>query len=135
VASPVKPHSVNQILYFGTGTAVPIAHGKGFSINVSTQFADSTSWGDSFQTQKPGVIQATGQLMRHYVHADTNVRAAAMGRLVGKFYWYPDRTEPGDYVWWTGYLGGGGAAGGSLNEIIGETYDIVFDSQPVWVAT
>ena len=126
-------HSVNQILYFGTATASPVSEGKGFSINTSTQFADDTSWGDTFQTQKPGIIQATAQLMKHYDHAETALRGAADNRTEGNFYWYQDRADATNYVYWTGYVSGGGIAAGSLNEIIGTTYDSVFSSQPTWV--
>lgn len=128
-----KPHSLKQILYFGTGVATPIAHGKGFSINTSSQFADQSSWGDTFQTQKPGLIQATAQLLKHYDHAEESIHEASQSNLLGNFYWYPDRGVPGDYWYWTGYITGGGPQGGSLNEIIGQTYDIVFETQPVKV--
>lgn len=126
-------HSVNQILYFGTGVATPVSEGKGFSINTSTQFADDTSWGDTFQTQQPGIIQATAQLMKHYDHAETALANASQERALGKFYWYQDRSDSANYVYWTGYISGGGVQAGSLNEIIGQTFDIVFATQPTTV--
>lgn len=124
---------VNQILYFGTGTAVAVSEGTGFSINVSTQFADDTSWGDTFQTQKPTIIQATCQIMKHYDHSETSLAAARDNRTSGKFYWYPDRSSTGDYIYWTGYVSGGGANAGSLTAMISQTYDVVFASQPTWI--
>lgn len=124
---------VNQILYFGTGTAVPVSEGTGFTINVSTQFADSTSWGDRFQTQIPTIAQASGQITKHYDHAETNLRAAALAASLGKFYWYPDRADATNYLYWTGYVAGGSINAGSLTGMIGHTYDVSFDEQPTWV--
>jgi hypothetical protein len=129
----VTKHSVNQILYFGTATATPVSEGKGFTVNISTQFADDTSWGDTFQTQKPGIQNATAQLMKHYDHAETTLANAAQQRTEGRFYWYQDRADATNYVYWMGYVSGGGIQAGSLNEIIGQTYDIVFSGQPTWV--
>ena len=135
MAVGAKPHSINQILYFGTGTATPIAHGKGFSVNATTQFADSSSWGDSFQTQSPGLIQIAATLTKHYDHAEASIREAVLGRLLGNFYWYPDRRDATSYEYWTGYIGGGGQSGTSLNEIIGETYQIVYATAPTRMQT
>jgi len=124
---------VNQILYFGTGSASPVSEGTGFNINVSTQFADDTSWGDVFQTQKPTIIQATCQIMKHYDHSETALRAARDARALGKFYWYPDRSDTSGYIYWTGYVSGGGVSAGSLTGMVSQTYDVVFASQPTWV--
>lgn len=124
---------VNQLLYFGTGTATPVAEGTGFSIDVSTQFADDTAWGDVFQTQIPTILQATAQISKHYDHSETLLAAARDARVVGKFYWYPNRASAGDYVYWTGYVGGGGINAGSLTAMIGHTYDVVFATQPVFI--
>ena len=123
---------VNQILYFGTGTAIAVSEGTGFSINVSTQFADSPSWGDVFQEQIPTISQASGQITKHYDHAETGLRQAALNRSIGNFYWYPDRAESANYIYWTGYVGGGSINAGSLTGMIGHTYDVLFASQPVW---
>jgi hypothetical protein len=124
---------VNQILYFGTGTASPVSEGTGFTMNTSTQFADDTSWGDVFQTQRPTIIQATCQVMKHYDHSETALAAARDARALGKFYWYPDRSQTGDYIYWTGYVSGGAPQAGSLTGMISATFDIVFATQPTWV--
>lgn len=126
-------HSVNQILYFGTGSAAPVSEGTGFSISISPQFADDTQWGDTFQTQKPGINQASGTLNKHYVHSETSLLNAVLERAEGKFYWYPDRDQTGDYVYWTGFVSGGGANAGGLAQIIGQTYTVVFATQPTWI--
>lgn len=126
---------VNQILYFGTGTASPVAEGTGFSFNMSTQFAEDTAWGDTFQTQIPTIIQATCQITKHYVHAETALAQARDSRTLGKFYWYPDRAETGDYIYWTGYVSGGSINAGSLTGMISQTYDVVFATQPTFIRT
>lgn len=125
-------HSVDQILYFGTGTATPVSEGTGFSMNTSTQFADDTSWGDTFQTQKPGIIQATCTINKHYDHSELSLTEAAQNKTLGKFYWYPDRDETGDYISWEGYVSGGGPQAGGLNQIISQSFDVVFQTQPAW---
>ena len=130
MAVGAKPHSINQILYFGTATATPISHGKGFSVTPTTQMADSSSWGDSIATQKPGLLSLSATLTKHYDHAETAIRDAVYGRKLGKFYWYPDRADPTSYEYWTGYISGGGNQGASLNEIIGETYQISYETAP-----
>ena len=127
-----KKAAVNQILYFGTGTAAPVAEGTGFSINVSTQFADSTAWGDTFQTQIPTILSATGQITKHYDHAETVLANAALEREVGNFYWYPDRDDSANYISWTGYVGGGSVNASSLTGMISHTYDISFATAPTW---
>lgn len=123
---------VNQILYFGTATATPVAEGTGFTMNTQTQMADDTSWGDTFQTQKPTIVNATCQVMKHYDHSEVELSEAALNRTLGKFYWYPDRDVPGDFVEWTGYISGGGPNAGSLTAMISQTYDVSFQTQPVW---
>lgn len=132
MAIQTTTHSVNQILYFGTGTATPVTEGTGFSMNTSTQFADDTQWGDTFQTQKPGIIQASCTINKHYDHTEVALEDASSNRIIGSFYWYPDRDETGDYVSWTGYVSGGGPQAGGLNQIIGQSYDVVFATQPTW---
>ena len=127
-----KKAGVNQLLYFGTGAATAVAEGTGFTINVSPQFADSTAWGDSFQTQIPTIAQASGQITKHYDHAEIALRAAALARSVGNFYWYPDRAEPTNYIYWKGYVAGGSINAGSLTGMISQTYDVSFSEQPTW---
>lgn len=123
---------VNQVLYFGTGTATPVAEGTGFTINISTQFADSTSWGDTFQTQIPTIAQASGQITKHYDHAETNLATAALDRTLGNFYWYMDRDDSSNYISWQGYVAGGAINAGSLTGMISQTYDVSFAEAPTF---
>lgn len=123
-------HSVNQILYFGTGVATPVSEGKGFTVSAPTDFAEDSSWGDSFKTKIPGLSDFSGRLMKHYDHSETSLRTAALNRTVGNFYWYPDRNTPANYWFWTGYVALDSMGAGGLNEIIESTYSIVAATQP-----
>lgn len=125
-------HNVNQILYFGTGVATPISEGKGFTMNMPVDFAEDSQWGDSFKTYLPGMSDFKGQLMKHYDHNESVLRAAALAHTVGKFYWYPDRNIATDYLYWTGYVAISGIDAGGLNTIISNSYDIVAATQPTW---
>lgn len=126
-------HSVNQILYFGTGTATPVSEGTGFSINMPTQFADDSQWGDTFVTQIPGMRGFSGQIVKHYDHNETNLRSAAIARAIGKYYWYPDRAVVTDYVYGTAYVSMANIQANGLNVIIGNQYDMVAASAPTWM--
>lgn len=125
-------HTVNQILYFGTGTAVPVSEGFGFQISMPTEFAEDSSWGDTFKTKKPGLTDFEGTISKHYDHNETNLRAAAQARVEGKYYWYPDRSVTTDYLYGTGYVSLMDVNASGLNAIISNQYKLVASSAPTW---
>lgn len=127
-------HNVNQILYFGTGVATPISEGTGFTMSITTDWAEDSSWGDDFKTYKPGMSDFTAEVTKHYDHNETSLRAAALAQTQGNFYWYPDRGVATDYVFFTGFVAFGPINSGGLNAIIGQTYQIRAGGavQPTW---
>jgi hypothetical protein len=132
VALGTTTHTVNQILYWGTGTASPIAEGTGVSMSLPTDFAEDSAWGDTFKTKKPGLTDFTLTLTKWYDHNEVALRQAALSRTVGKWYWYPDRNEATDYVFGTGYMTLSSISAGGLNAIIDNQYTLVAASQPEW---
>lgn len=125
-------HNVNQILYFGTGAATPISEGTGFTVNMPTDWAEDSSWGDSLKTYKPGMADFSAEVTKHYDHNETLLRNAALNHTIGNFYWYPDRTVTTDYVFWTGFVSFGQISATGLNTIIGQTYQIRAATQAAW---
>ncbi|MBV6425163.1 MAG: hypothetical protein NAOJABEB_02977 [Steroidobacteraceae bacterium] len=125
-------HAVNQVLYFGTGTATPIAEGTGFQISMPTDFAEDSSWGDTFKTKKPGLTDFDGTISKWYDHNETSLRTAAQNRAEGKWYWYPDRSVTTDYLYGTGYVSLDDVNAGGLNQIISNQYKLVASTAPTW---
>jgi len=125
-------HSVNQVLYFGTGTAIPIAEGTGFQISMPTDFAEDSSWGDTFKTRIPGMTDFDATLTKWYDHNETGLRLASTGRIVGKWYWYPDRSVTTDYMYGTGYMSLMDVNASGLNAIISNQYKLTPASAPTW---
>lgn len=129
---PSTVHNVNQVLYFGTGAASPIAEGTGFTMNMPTDWAEDSAWGDSFKTYKPGMADFSAEVTKHYDHNETLLRNAALAHTVGNFYWYPDRTIGTDYLYWTGFVSFGALTSTGMNAIINQTYQIRAATQPTW---
>lgn len=125
-------HNVRQVLYFGTGAATPVAEGTGFTVNMPTDWAEDSAWGDSFKTYKSGMSDFTAEVTKHYDHNETLLRQAALDHAIGNFYWYPDRAIATDYMFWTGYVSFGAITSTGLNSIISQTYQLRAATQPGW---
>jgi hypothetical protein len=132
VALGTTTHTVNQILYWGTGVATPVAEGTGISMSLPTDFAEDASWGDSFKTKKPGLTDFTMTVTKWYDHNEVALREAALSRTVGNWYWYPDRSVTTDYLFGTGYMTLSSIDAGGLNAIISNQYTLVAATQPAW---
>lgn len=79
----------------GSYTAVSKTHG--FKLNLSTDFSEDTSHGDSFKSYLPGLQDFKGDLMAWYDTAYTTLEYASRYKQSYYFRYYPDVSDSLNY--------------------------------------
>ncbi len=124
-------HGVNARVYLGATTAIPIAETHNLDMSFNTDFAEDSSQGDSFKTFLPGLSEATFKIDKWYDSAAHTLLDAVIARTSLNAYFYPDAADNTVYVYGTGTIGGGGFKAG-IGDIVDQSYDFRFSSQPTY---
>lgn len=99
-------HGRNAVLYWGQNTAVPVAETHDdITANLEPDYAEDTAHGDNFKTRIPGALDFQLQFRSWFDTAYHTLMDDAIAKTVGRWYWYPDRTDSTIYWYGTGYLG------------------------------
>lgn len=122
-------HGYNSRLYFGTGVAIPVAETHGIQVGFETQTAEDSAQGDSFVTRLTGLTDFTLEFDKWYDTAEFALIDAVIGKIEGKYYFYPDASDATYYVYGLGRLGGGGWDA-PLDGIVDQSYSLFPSSQP-----
>lgn len=126
-------HGLQAAIYMGSSVAIPVAETHGISVSVDTDFAEDSAQGDSWKTYIAGLNDFTVEISKWFDSAEKALINAVINKTVMKFYFYPDRTDNTNYVYGTGYVGGGGFDA-PIDGIVDQTYRLVAYSQPTVVA-
>lgn len=73
-------------------------------MNLAADFAEDSAHGDRFKTKIPGMMDAEMSFRSWFDTAYHTLVEAAINTTLGKWYWYPDRTDSTIYWFGTGYL-------------------------------
>lgn len=87
------------------GAYTTISKTHGFKLNLSTDFSEDTSHGDSFKSKLPGLQDFSGKLMAWYDSAYTTLEAMSLGKISEYFRAYIDLADPVNYYRGQCYVG------------------------------
>lgn len=99
-------HGRLAVLYWGQNTAVPIAETHDdIGASMEPDFAPDSAHGDNFETSIPGMLKFDLTFTAWFDTSYHTLVDDAIAKTVGRWYWYPDRTDSTIYWYGTGYLG------------------------------
>jgi hypothetical protein len=124
-------HGYNSRLYFGTGTAIPVAETHGIQVGFETQTAEDSSQGDSFITRLTGLTDFTLEFDKWYDNAEFMLIDAVIAKTSGKYYFYPDAADATIYVYGNAKIGGGGFDA-PLDGIVDQSFSLFPTDQPTF---
>jgi hypothetical protein len=100
-------HGRNGALYAAItsgGTATPIAFLNEWSVDFSSDKAETTSFGDTTKQYVAGLPDFNGTYSGFYDSATPQLYTAAVDGVARAFYLYPTRTIPTTYWFGTGFF-------------------------------
>lgn len=121
------------VLYWGLNTAIPVAETHDdLDLSLSTDFQEDTAHGDTYRTRIPGLKDFSLAVQKWFDTSYHVMIDAAIASTIGKFYLYPDRTDPSIYWFGTNYWGLESYTI-PLEGIVNESYTLVPESQPKYI--
>lgn len=87
------------------GTYVAVNKTHGFKLNLSTDFSEDTSHGDSFKSYLPGLQDYKGTLMAWYDTAYSVLESMSKNKISEYFQAYPDFSDSLNYYRGQCYVG------------------------------
>lgn len=98
-------HGRKGQLYVGlasdTATATPVTFLNQWSIDLTTDKAEVTSFGDTNKVYVSGLSDASGSFGGFYDDATAQLYTASQDGLARRFYLYPTNADTGDYWYGT----------------------------------
>lgn len=87
------------------GTYVAVNKTHGLKINLTTDFSEDTSHGDSFKSYLPGLQDFKATVMKWYDTAYTTLEAMSLNKISEYFMLYPDFSDTLNYYRGQCYFG------------------------------